>query len=241
MTISEGEIVAECGKMILDWKHFEYPEEALRTVNLGKILEAKDFEITAPIASGELDVRAIEVIENNVRTKEKIVRAFVFDHKLQIDKDSGLCKIAVFERHRATGSHSISVVSGIGFQEPAAIAMTVAHDSHNLLIIGNDDHLMAQAANQISTMQGGVIVITSKETITFPLQIAGLMSTEPFEKVAEQSSAISKALIDAGCQLNYAFMTLSLLALVVIPEIRLSDKGLVRISEDGIQLVSMFV
>jgi adenine deaminase len=84
-------------------------------------------------------------------------------------------------------------------------------------------------------------VLTRTRTATFPLPIAGLMSQEPFEVVARQSAGISKALQEAGCTLNYAFMTLSLLALVVIPEVRLSDKGLVRISAQGIELISLFV
>lgn len=87
---------------------------------------------------------------------------------------------------------------------------------------------------------GGVAVVTEGKTTLFPLRIAGLMSAEPYEVAAEQSAAISRALIDAGCKLNYAFMTLSLLALVVIPTLRISDKGLVRISSEGIQLVPLF-
>lgn len=118
--------------------------------------------------------------------------------------------------------------------------MTVAHDSHNLLIIGNDDALMAEAGNRVIRMQGGVAVVTAAGVTEFPLRIAGLMSTESFEVVAAQSAAVSEALQSAGCTLNNAFMTLSLLALVVIPELRLSDKGLVRISAEGIELVSLF-
>ncbi len=119
--------------------------------------------------------------------------------------------------------------------------MTVAHDSHNVLVIGNSDVLMAKAAAAVAEAQGGVAVITESDTTLFPLAIAGLMSAEPFEVAAAQSAAISTALYNSGCTLNYAFMTLSLLALAVIPTLRISDKGLVRISpEDGIQLVNLF-
>jgi adenine deaminase len=148
----------------------------------------------------------------------------------------------VLERHKGTGNKSVGVVAGIGFHEPAAIAMTVAHDSHNVLVIGNDEELMARAANAVADAQGGAAVITANAVTLFPLAIAGLMSAEPFETAAAQSAAISSALYNAGCTLNYAFMTLSLLALAVIPTLRISDKGLVRISpEDGIQLVPLFV
>jgi adenine deaminase len=238
MTIAAGQVVAENGKMAASWGSFAYPEDAVQTVHLNKRLSVGDFAIPAPVDSGTVQVRAIEVMENHVTTKEKIVQAMARGGQLHLE--NGLCKIAVFERHKGTGNHSVALVTGIGFQEPAAIAMTVAHDSHNLLIIGNDDELMAQAGNLAADLQGGVTVLTRTETVTFPLPIAGLMSQEPFEVVARQSAAISQALQQAGCTLNYAFMTLSLLALVVIPEVRLSDKGLVRISEQGIELISMF-
>ncbi|WP_280740287.1 adenine deaminase C-terminal domain-containing protein, partial [Paenibacillus maysiensis] len=125
--------------------------------------------------------------------------------------------------------------------EPAAIAMTVAHDSHNLLVIGNDDELMTQAAKQAVAMRGGVVVVSASGETRFPLPIAGLMSPAPFAEVAAQSESISRALQQSGCVLNNALMTLSLLALVVIPEIRLSDQGLVVIGADGIRKVSLFV
>ena len=92
---------------------------------------------------------------------------------------------------------------------------------------------------------GGVLVLYEGDqgvsSVLMPLPIAGLMSPEPFEPVADQSRAISQALVDAGCELNYAFMTISLLALVVIPELRLSDKGLVKVGADGFSLVDLIV
>lgn len=119
--------------------------------------------------------------------------------------------------------------------------MTVAHDSHNLMVIGNDDELMATVANEVSAMQGGIVVRTHEQETVLPLPVAGLMSDAPFEEVAAKSKEISEHLAQAGCTMNYAFMTLSLLALVVIPDIRLSDKGLVRIGEQGFEKVSLFV
>jgi adenine deaminase len=241
MTIAAGQVVAENGRMTAEWANYEYPQEAVTTMHLGRKLSAVDFVIEAPVGIDTVRVRAIEVIENHVTTTERIVEAQVSEGQLRIDADSGLCKIAVFERHKGTGNHSVAVVKGIGFHEPAAIAMTVAHDSHNLLIIGNDDELMARAGNLVADLQGGVAVLTRTSETSFPLPIAGLMSQEPFEVVARQSAGISQALQAAGCTLNYAFMTLSLLALVVIPELRISDKGLVRISPDGIERVSLLV
>ncbi|NJJ39647.1 adenine deaminase [Paenibacillus apii] len=239
LTIAAGTVVAENGAMTVSLPSFAYPQEVLASVHLPKRPAAADFVIKAPVESGTIATRVIKVLENHVETMERILSLPVSDGKLQVG--GGLCKIAVLERHKGTGNMSVGVVEGVGFHEPAAIAMTVAHDSHNVLVIGSDDELMAKAVNAVADAQGGVAVITGSGTTLFPLAIAGLMSAEPFEVAAAQSAAISKALYDSGCTLNYAFMTLSLLALAVIPTLRLSDKGLVRITpEDGIQLVPLF-
>ncbi|WP_405117308.1 adenine deaminase C-terminal domain-containing protein [Paenibacillus sp. FSL K6-1217] len=240
LTIAAGVVVAENGSMKAKLSPYTYPDEVLASVHLPQPPVPADFVIHAPIEEGVLATRVIRVIENHVETGELIMSLPVADSQLVVR--DGLCKIAVLERHKGTGNKSVGVVQGIGFREPAAIAMTVAHDSHNVLVIGNEDGLMAQAANAVAEAQGGVAVITAAGTTLFPLAIAGLMSAEPFEIAAAQSAAISTALYDAGCTLNYAFMTLSLLALAVIPTLRISDKGLVRISpEEGIQLVPLFV
>ncbi|MDT3425900.1 adenine deaminase [Paenibacillus forsythiae] len=239
MTIAAGTVVAENGVMTVSLPSFAYPQEVLSSVHLPKRPTAADFIIKAPVESGNVSTRVIKVLENHVETMERILSLPVLEGKLQVGDE--LCKIAVLERHKGTGNISVGVVEGVGFHEPAAIAMTVAHDSHNVLVIGSDDELMAVAVNAVADAQGGVAVITGAGTTLFPLAIAGLMSAEPFEVAAAQSAAISKALYNAGCTLNYAFMTLSLLALAVIPTLRLSDKGLVRITpEDGIQLVPLF-
>ncbi|MHA0858308.1 adenine deaminase [Paenibacillus sp. CMAA1364] len=240
MTIAAGRIVAENGKMIATWDEYHIPDEAFTTVHMNRQLSEEDFKIVAPIADGYVFVRAIEVIENHVDTRERKVEVVVRDSYVDIEGADDLCKMAVFERHGINGGQSIGIVKGIGLKVPAAIAMTVAHDSHNLTVIGNDDLLMTKAGNLVAQMQGGVVMIIGDEVTSFPLPVGGLMSPEPFETVAHQSEAISHALLRAGCTLNNVFMTLSLLSLVVIPEVRLSDKGLVRISVDGIEIISLF-
>lgn len=239
-TIAAGQVVARSGKMIAEWEAYVYPEDALGTVHLAESVRPEDFHIKAPISEGEIKARVIRVTENHVETKETWEYVEVESGLVKRSNEKDICKIAVIERHHMTGNKSVALVSGVGFHSPAAIAMTVAHDSHNLMVIGTDDELMSEAANRVANMQGGVVVITEEGMTEFPLQIAGLMSTESFEVVASQSAAISTALKSAGCNLNNAFMTLSLLALVVIPELRLSDKGLVQISADGIKIVSLF-
>lgn len=241
MTIAAGRVVAENGRMTADWERYKLPATAYHTVKLNRTLTADDFAIAAPVADGIAVARAIEVVENHVDTLERHVEVNVKNGKALPDPKDDLCKMAVFERHGKGGGHALGIVKGIGFVKPAAIAMTVAHDSHNLTVIGNDDELMARAGNRVAEMQGGVVMWTEEGVTEFPLTVGGIMSDKPFETVARESEAISQALLQAGCPLNNAFMTLSLLALVVIPEIRLSDKGLVRISAEGIDIVPLFL
>ncbi|GIP31947.1 adenine deaminase [Paenibacillus sp. J2TS4] len=241
MTIAAGQVVAENGQMTVELPEFVYPEEAIRSVKLSRELKAADFVIQAPIASGEVKARSMEVRENHVDTKEIIVSVPVSDGQVKIDASRDLCKIAVIERHGINGNKALGLVSNVGFNVPAAIATTVAHDCHNLMVIGNSDELMAQAANAVANVQGGIAVVTEEGETVLPLPVAGLMSNAPFEEVAEQSRAIGEALKRAGCTMNYAFMTLSLLALVVVPELRLTDIGLVKTTEAGFELVPLFV
>ncbi|UTR10214.1 adenine deaminase [Evansella sp. LMS18] len=239
MTIAAGEVVAADGAMKVELPKFQYPKSAVESVHIDRKISPKDFVIEGPVEKGTAEARVIEVRENHVGTVEKHVPVKCLYGHVQLE--DGLSKMVVFERHGRNGNIGQGLLSGVGFTKPAAMATTVGHDSHNLMVIGNDDALMAQAANRIMNMQGGIVVVTKEEVTELPLPIAGLISEAPFEEVAAGSKAISKALLDAGCTMNYAFMTLSLLSLVVIPEIRLSDKGLVRITDTGFEIVPLFV
>lgn len=241
MTISAGQVVAENGKMTVELDEFVYPEEAVTSVRLNREMKAEDFVIAAPVESGEVMARTIGVRENHVDTQELIMTVPVRDGRVLTGPDRDLCKISVIERYGINGNQAHGLVSNVGFSQPAAIATTVAHDCHNLMVIGNDDELMAQAANAVAAAQGGISVVTREGETTLPLPVAGLMSNAPFEEVAEQSRAVSEALKQAGCTMNYAFMTLSLLALVVVPELRLSDIGLIKTTAEGFKIVPLFV
>ena len=242
MTIARGEVVAENGAMTVELAAFNYPDYAINSVKLAPELTPASFHIQTPNQSGTIKTRVAMVRENHVETEEVFADVPVKDGLLAITPESTLCKMAIFERHGKTGGSAIGIVGNVGFDQPAAIAMTVAHDCHNVLVIGNDDEQMAKAANAVIGMQGGIAVASSgNDLVELPLRLAGLMSTEPYETVVEQSMAISGALASAGCTMNYAFMTLSLLALVVIPTLHISDTGLIRISDAGFEKVSLFV
>ncbi|WP_047982316.1 adenine deaminase [Ornithinibacillus contaminans] len=239
MTIAAGQVVAENGEMTVELPNYPYPQSAIESVHLSRVITADDFIIKSPVENGKVDVRVIQVRENHVGTIEKHMQISCSNGHVELE--SGLSKMVVFERHGKNGNIAHGLLAGVGFDKPAAMATTVGHDSHNLMVIGNDDALMAKAANLIVEMQGGIVVVSKESMTKLPLPIAGLMSEAPFEEVAAGSKAISHALAKVGCTMNYAFMTLSLLSLVVIPEIRLSDKGLVRITDKGFEIVPLFI
>jgi adenine deaminase len=156
----------------------------------------------------------------------------VNDGELHADVSRDIAKIALVERHKGTGGVTLGLVSGFGFVGKCAIASTVAHDSHHMIVVGTDDESMAVAANGLARFGGGQVVVKNGKVIgQVELKIAGLMSIEKADVVAKKAASILKGFKSCGCQLNNPNMQLSLLALVVIPELRISDKGLVDVTK----------
>ena len=225
--------------MVADVPPFEYPDCALSTMKLDGEISERTFDVRAPYRDGAVRARTLQVVENHVETNAIWTELLVDDGLVRLDPDRDVAKISVIERHGKTGGHLTGFVSGLGLDRPSALATTVAHDSHNLMVMGNSEEMMARAARAVADAGGGVAVATEEELTLLPLPVAGLMSAEPYEEVAQQSKAIGEALNRAGCSLNYAFMTLSLLALVVLPELHVSDKGLVEVGEGGFGFVDL--
>ena len=147
------------------------------------------------------------------------------------DPARDLAKIALVERHQATGRIKVGLVHGFGLSAGCALATTVAHDCHHMIVVGTSEADMAQAANALADMGGGQVVVRDGKVIgSVCLPIAGLMSDEPAHKVAAQAAGVLEGFRTCGCKLNNPNMQLSLLALVVIPELRISDLGLVDVT-----------
>jgi adenine deaminase len=239
IVISAGEVVAENGTLQIDLPPYPYPKLALNTVHLKQPLTAYDFDIPAP-APEPVKVRVIGVIENQAPTKAQTRVLPVENGVLQLDPRQDLVHLALVERHKGTGKVVNGFAAGFGFNASCAVASTVAHDSHHLIVAGTSKSNMAQAANRLAEVGGGVAVYKDgKEIALVELPIAGLMSNERAEVVAEKASRMVQAFKDCGCLLNNAFMQLSLLALVVIPELRISDLGIVDVNE--FEVVPLFV
>jgi adenine deaminase len=223
----DGIVVAEAGRMLVDLPRFEYPAFAQNSVRLPAPLVASDFQVRAPAGEPRVTLRVMEVAGGRVVTRHLQMERPVVDGLVGISKEDDLAKVASVERHSASGQIGLGFVKGFHFKA-GAVASTVAHDSHNLLIVGTNDEDMAFAGNELAEAGGGMIAVRDGKVLALvPLPIAGLMSQEPVEVVNEQVQALARAWRELGCDLESPFMTMSILALPVIPELRITNRGLV--------------
>lgn len=226
--VARGQIVAENGTCLVDCPHYDWPAAARQTVHLGKTLTVSDFTIPAPTGANVVRANVIGVVENQAPTKALQFELPVTEGRVQATGD--VAQIALVERHRATGGVTNAFVSGFGYDGPMAMASTVAHDSHHMIVVGTDAAHMAMAANRLGEVGGGIVIFKdSAELALVELPIAGLMSDRPAAEVATKADQMMAAMRACGCMLNNAYMQHSLLALVVIPELRISDLGLVDV------------
>ncbi|SMY08280.1 adenine deaminase [Flavimaricola marinus] len=230
VVFARGVRVAEAGTRIAQCPHYDWPESARQTVHLGKKLTAQDFAIAAPEGAIAVTAKVIGVVENQAPTKALTYELPVTEGRVQATGE--VCQIALVERHRATGDVVNGFVSGFGYEGEMAIASTVAHDSHHMIVVGTSQEMMAEAANRLGEVGGGITVWKDgAELALVPLPIAGLMSDSPAVDVAAMADQMIAAMAECGCTLNNAYMQHSLLALVVIPELRISDLGLVDVTK----------
>ncbi len=239
MVIAGGKIVAENGLLLIQLPPYPYPKFAKFTVRLGKELSAADFDVPAPNTQ-PAEVRVIGIIENQAPTRAETRVLPVENGILQLDARQDVAHLALVERHQGTGKVVNAFASGFGFNVPCAIASTVAHDSHHMVVVGTSKRNMAAAANRLGQVGGGVVVYKEGQEIALvELPIAGLMSNERAEIVAAKVERMVEAFKTCGCMLNNAYMQLSLLALVVIPELRISDLGIVDVNK--FEVVPLFI
>ena len=237
---ARGVRLARNGKLEIDIPAYDYPARAKNTVKLGKKLAAADFDIAAPHGANEVRVRVIGVIENQAPTRALEADLGVEDGIVAMDRRNDVCQIALVERHRGTGGVVNGFVSGFGYMQDCAMASTVAHDSHHIIVVGTNKEDMALAANRLGEVGGGVVLFSKgKELALVEMPIAGLMSDERAETVAAKAEKLVEAMRAMGCSLNNAYMQHSLLALVVIPELRISDVGIIDVTK--FEKVDLFV
>jgi adenine deaminase len=231
MVVAKGQVIAEKGKWKVSLPRFTYPAWATKSVKLKRTLKVEDFKLVTRHTS-QVKANVIGVIENQAPTRHLAFDVQPVDGEIKADMKRDIVKIALVERHQGTGRVTMGLVSGFGFDGKCAIASTVAHDSHHMLIVGTDEESMAVAGNSLARNGGGQVVVRNGKVIgQVELKIGGLMSDEKADVVAKKAETILEGFRACGCKLNNPNMQLSLLALVVIPELRISDKGLVDVTK----------
>lgn len=204
----------------------------MNSVHLKKPLKAEDFKLSVKSQKSHIKANVIGIIENQAPTRHLTFDVRSQNGEIKPDMDRDIAKIALVKRHDGMNGVMVGLVSGFGFTSKCAIASTVAHDSHHMIVVGTDEESMAVAGNSLARSGGGQVVVKNGKVIgKVELKIAGLMSTEKADVVARKAESILRGFRLCGCTLNNPNMQLSLLALVVIPELRISDKGLVDVTQ----------
>ena len=232
VVVAKGQVIAENGELLIKLPAVKYPKWVTKSVHLKRNLKAADFALrTRAVDGSEVEAHVIGVIENQAPTRHLKMKVKAEGGEVKADIKRDLAKIALVERHRATGKVTVGLVKGFEFTRKCAIGSTVAHDSHHMIVVGTDDNCMAIAANELAKCGGGQVVVIDGEVVGLvDLQIAGLMSTEHAEIVAKKATSVLEGFKACGCELNNPNMQLSLLGLVVIPELRISNMGLVDVT-----------
>jgi adenine deaminase len=232
MVFKDGRLVAQDGKLL---EGILTPQRMVAPTSF----HVSDFtlERLAIPAHGKR-IRVIDVVPDQVLTHALVEDAKVVDGQVVADPERDLLKIAVVERHQGTGNIGLGFVKGFGLKR-GAIASSVSHDSHNIVVVGCSDIEMARAVHAVLHLKGGQAVVAGEEVLAaLPLPIAGLMSDRPLEQVSKAVDALNAGAQRLGCSLKSPLMTMSFLALVVIPHLKISDRGLVDVNR--FEIVPLF-
>lgn len=218
-TYINGNLVAENGKTLIS----SPKSEIINNFSCAK-KDVTDFEIPVTTGNSQLNIPVIEALDGQLITNKLLLEPKTENGFMISDTERDLLKIVVVNRYN-NAPIAKSFIKNIGLKQ-GAIASSVAHDSHNIVAVGVDDESICKAINMIIDHKGGVSLIKDNLEMIVPLPVGGLMSNEDGYKIAEQYSMIDKAAKEAGSILGSPFMTLSFMALLVIPHLKLSDKGL---------------
>jgi len=225
MVFYQGRLVAGEGKPLFPSYHAA-GKGPTNTVNI------KPFTIEALtlLPSGTTEL-VIQVVPGQIITKKRLEKVRVIDGVIMPDVSRDILKLVVVERHQATGNIGLGLVSGFGLNK-GALASSIAHDSHNIITVGTNDEDIFVAIRELERLQGGLVVVAEGKVLaSLALPIAGLLSNETLEVVVSKLEKLEQLAKDLGAILPSPFSTLSFLALPVIPELRLTDLGLVDVRE----------
>jgi adenine deaminase len=230
----QPDVVLKAGAPVAEIPEAHVPDWVKHSVRLQPIAVG-DFRV--PWGGGK--ARVIGLVPEQVVTEALVEELTSVDGFAVADPARDLAKIAVIERHHGTGRVGLGFVRGLGLQR-GALGSTVAHDAHNIVVVGVDDQDMARAVQRLAEIGGGIVAVEDRGVkAELPLPVAGLLSDAPLAEVVEQSRACNEAAGRLGCTLATPFLTLSFLALSVIPSLKLTDQGLVDV--DAFRLVPLAI
>lgn len=233
-----GQVAGRDGELVGSW-----PEPDASSIPVRGTVDVAWDEVSLAIpapksAAGDVEARVIGVVPDQIVTEHLIETVRVSGGEVIADPERDILKLAVIERHRGTGNVGLGLVEGMGL-ERGALAGSVGHDAHNLIVVGCDDASMMTAARRVGELGGGLVAATGAEVLAeVPLPIAGLMADCPLETVRRQMDELVSAARRLGSELHDPLMTLGFLALEVIPELKLTDRGLVDV--EGFEIVPLF-
>lgn len=226
----DGVLVAEKGKMVVEFAPHQYPEWAVNSVHIKPLTEA---DLHIPFDESVANLRVARIHPGKVHSTEEFMEVKPVNGLIQADASRDLAKVAVFYRHENKVSDDalkgFGFITGTGFKDNVAFGSTVAHDCHNLMVIGSSDKAMLKAANTLIESKGGMVVVVGDEVTLVPLPLAGLMSLESAQTVTKQLRAMEAAFKKGGCDHPSVEMTLSLVPLIVLVELHVSNRGLVAL------------
>ncbi|OYT50945.1 MAG: adenine deaminase [Desulfurococcales archaeon ex4484_204] len=229
--VASGEVVFSGGRLTTSIPEPEYPEEFLKTIRVKRRVLPEDFKVRIPVRDGIARVRVIGVRDGTLLKDALVDELKVVNGEVVPDVAKDVLKVAVIERHKATGNVGIGFVKGFGIKE-GALGTTIAHDHHNITVIAVNDEDAALATNTLIDLSGGIAVVRNGEVLSkIKLPIAGLLSHEPPHKVKEEMKAIYSSIRDLGCKLRDPIIHLSFITATAIPAYGISDKGLIDVME----------
>ena len=228
----KGELSAENGRLSADIRPHNFPSWLRRTVKITRGQSAKDYRLETD--HQRVNARVIQIFPDQIVNEEKTAILEVVEGDIKTAPERDILKLAVVERYGKNGNIGITFVSGFGLKH-GAIASTVSHDHHNIVVLGADDNSMAGCVRAIERMQGGLVVCKGDEVLAeLPLPIGGLLSDQRAETVIHSLEKMNAVVRSLGSNLPAPFMTLSFISLPTVPELGLTDMGLIQVKEQKI-------
>lgn len=236
----EGQPVGQDGKMVIDLPSYDYPEWYKRSVALHPSFSMDRLRLNAATGRKQVTATVIVVSDQAVYNSGLVTELSVVDGEVQPDPERDILKLCAIERYGKNGNVAVAFVKGFGLKR-GAIGSSVAHDHHNLMVVGCSDAEIMLAAQRLEEMNGGWVAVEGQEEIaSMPMPLGGLMSDHPFEVAAAQRAELTEATQEhMGCALREPFPVLSFVGLPTVPEFGLSDMGLIDVAEKKLVNVVM--